>query len=144
MKLTGDDTPEAGNDYAIHIYKDEYKQAVTVYYNGSVGLDKFDAKGTQRFTCVGGEGSDPLGFKCASCGSSGDKTKYLGFNAQEVLQCDADAKKDWECFWTDDAWGGGFTVKMKKDDHHSPLAEQSKQLKMLASSSTVLGFTKWN
>ena len=144
MELTGDDTPEAGSEYVIHVYNGT--EAVTVYTNGSVGLDAYDdSKSTQRFTCVGGEDSDPLGFKCTSCGQYKNKTKYLGFTYGDILQCDADEKNSWEYFWTDDAWGGGFKVKMKKDDKRWPLEKQSnRQLKMQESSSLVFGFTKCN
>jgi hypothetical protein len=143
--LTGDDVPKSGNDYAIHIYGS--KKAVTVCFekndNAVIKLVDFSGDGKQRWNCQGGDKKDdPLGFACGSAYNG--VTRYLGFNVNEELRCYATEKDNWEYFWTIDAFGGGFKLMMKKDDHHAPVeVVNTDRLKMLRDSNAVFGFTKW-
>ncbi|KAL6817503.1 hypothetical protein V8C40DRAFT_281699 [Trichoderma camerunense] len=131
------DIPQEGCHYAIKILNTS--KAFTCIDGTEMRLRLWEGRDTQTFRCTMFEGN--MGFICE--GADGGKGKYLGFNAWEVLACQADYQRAWEHIHLKANPHGGFMGWMKKDAHLAPIKQVSEdEVKMMAESSTLISFTK--
>ncbi|KAK6359014.1 hypothetical protein TWF696_000186 [Orbilia brochopaga] len=134
--ITGDDAPEEGHEYAISLVG---TTKVLACINGTeLSVDHWHGEPAQRFRCVTKEGY--MGFICSGAGGSG---RYLGYNAHEVLACQAYYQRKWEHIFPRADPAGGFMLWMFKDDNLAPVMQVGRtEFKMMASSTTRFSFTK--
>ncbi|KMJ43315.1 hypothetical protein AB204_20375 [Xenorhabdus khoisanae] len=152
QNLTGNDIPIPGNSYIIHTYPiqegpfEEYVNAVTVDLGpnvpGTVTMAEWDGRPSQKFECV--ENGGYLGFICRAAPASYHGA-YLGYNAYEILICEAQYQQKWEDMVVIKRIDGGFEWCMRKDDHLGYISRNHSypKLIMLKDFTEAWGFTKW-
>ncbi|WP_434524855.1 hypothetical protein [Photorhabdus asymbiotica] len=149
--LTGNDTPIPGKTYIIHPYPaGNYATAVTVASKfhavpGSVSLAIWEStEPLQQFECVERGNGDYLGFICRASPVN-KHGAYLGYNAHEILVCQAQYQKKWEDMVVIKRPSGGFEWCMRKDNHLAFVGVHgSIQLKILRKFTRTWGFTEWS